>query len=193
MRKILLIVLTTGALIMMPWLRAQVPQLDWPIETVSEGHGFTEGAASSLCGRIFFSDMDNRKILFYHPETDSTEVWKEQSGTSNGLILRENLMYACEARGRSVVQYDLFKGPESRKVLTSTFRGDSLGSPNDIAIIGDHLFFSEFWIEGFRGDRGGKREIFRNRVYSYSLTDGVMDSLAFTFDTPNGVASSPDG
>jgi gluconolactonase len=193
MRNYFLILLTTWAITIMPGLRAQVPELDWPIETVSEGHGFTEGAAMSLCGRIFFTDMDNQKILHFDPDMDSTEVWQEESGRANGLFIVKNLMYACEAVGRSVVQYDLFKGPGTREVLASTFSGDSLGSPNDITRIGDHLYFSEFWIGEFHQDRGTAREIFENRVYAYSIADGVMDSLAFDFGTPNGVASSPDG
>ena len=193
MRNYLLVLLTTWALTMMPGLRAQVPELDWPIETVSEGHGFTEGAAMSLCGRIFFSDMENQKILHFDPDMDSTEVWQEESGRSNGLFIVRNLMYACEAGGRSVVGYDLFKGPASREVLASTFAGDSLGCPNDITQIGDHLYFSEFWIDGFHRNTGATREIFKNRVYSFSLADRKVDSLAFSFGTPNGVASSTDG
>lgn len=39
-------------------VNAQIPELDWPLEIVSEGHGFTEGASLAPDGRIFFSDMD---------------------------------------------------------------------------------------------------------------------------------------
>jgi len=190
---ILFIFTLPGIQAQVPVTQVRVPELDWPIEIVSEGHGFTEGAAMSLCGRIFFSDMENLKILHYNPESDSTEVWQEESGRSNGLYILKNLMYACEATGRSVVQYDLFKGPGSRKVLVSAFLEDSLGCPNDITRIGDHLYFSEFWIDGFHQNTGSTREIFKNRVYSYSLADEKVDSLAFSFGTPNGVASSPDG
>jgi len=174
-------------------LRAQVPELDWPIETVSGGHGFTEGASLAPDGKIYFSDMDNQKILYYDPISGSTEIWQQRSGKSNGLYINNNQLYACEAVGRSVVRYDLNKGPGSRKVLSSTFEGDSLGCPNDITIIGDHLYFSEFWIPAFHQNTGANREIFKNRVYALSLEDGKTDSLAFTFEMANGIASSQDG
>ncbi len=137
--------------------------------------------------------MDHHQILFYHPESDTTEVWQEESGRSNGIVIRKNLMVTCEASARSIAKYDLFEGPGSREVLVSTYLGDSLGSPNDIAIVGDRLYFSEFWIAGFHRTSGANRQIFRNRVYSWSLEHKTMDTLAFNFETPNGVAASPDG
>jgi sugar lactone lactonase YvrE len=174
-------------------LGAQIPELSWSLETVSEGHGFTEGAALAPDGTIFFSDMDNRQILRFDPETGETEVWNSRSGRSNGLLISGNTLYACEASGRCVVSYDLDSGPGSRSVVAATFRGDSLGSPNDLAIAGDKLYFSEFWIEGFHQGSGATRQIFTNRIYSVSLSGGEVDSLEFKFDTPNGIAVSPDG
>lgn len=91
------------------------------------------------------------------------------------------------------MRYDLHKGPESREVLVSTFLGDSLGSPNDLTIIGDNLYFSEFWLGMYMDNTIKEREIFLSRVYKMSLTDKELDSLTFSFGTPNGVASSPDG
>jgi len=174
-------------------LGAQIPELSWSLETVSEGHGFTEGAALAPDGSIYFSDMDNQKILRFNPETEETEVWNPTSGRSNGLYISGNTLYACEASGRCVVSYNLESGPGSRSVVAATFRGDSLGSPNDLAIFGNKLYFSEFWIEGAPQGSGATRQIFTNRVYSVSLPGGEPDSLGFNFDIPNGVAVSPDG
>ena len=186
-------ILSHGILVAALTCYSQVPELDWPIETVSQGHGFTEGAALAPDGTIYFSDMDHKRILRYDPETGHTEVWSDRSGRSNGLFISGNYLYACEASGRSVVKYDLDKGPGSRRVLATTFQGDSLGCPNDLAVIGNRLYFSDFWIDGFLGGTGATRQIFRNRVYSVPLDGGTVDSLAFSFDTPNGIASSPDG
>jgi gluconolactonase len=172
---------------------AQVPSLNWPVETVSTGHGFTEGAALAPDGSIYFSDMDRQQILRFDPGTGKTEVWNNQSGRSNGLFIAEGTLYACEASGRAVVSYDLDAGPESREILTSAFNGNRLGSPNDLTVIGQNLYFSEFWIEGFQDENGAGRQIFDNRVYKLSLQDGKVDTLEFTFETPNGVAASPDG
>lgn len=174
-------------------LPAQIPALDWPMEAVSEGHGFTEGAALGPDGSIYFSDMDRQQILRFDPETGKTEVWNDRSGRSNGLYIADGTLYACEASGRSVVQYDLARGPDSRTVLTATFNGNSLGSPNDLAVIDQHLYFSEFWIEGFYEEHSAARQIFNNRVYAVSMLDGTVDSLEFKFNTPNGIGASPDG
>ncbi len=159
-------------------LRSQIPELNWTMETVSGGHGFTEGAALAPDGRIYFSDMDNRQILRYDPVSGRTGVWSKRSGRSNGLYISGNTLYACEASG---------------SVVAATFRGDSLGSPNDLAILGGKLYFSEFWIEGFHRGSGAGRQIFKNRIYSVPLSSGEPDSLEFNFATPNGVAASPDG
>jgi sugar lactone lactonase YvrE len=172
---------------------SQVRELDWNIETVSDGHGFTEGAALAPDGSIYFSDMDQQQILRFDPETGRTGVWNDRSGRSNGLLIKGNTLYACEASGRAVVKYALDQGPGSREVLATAYAGDRLGSPNDLAIIGQTLYFSEFWIEGFQIENGAPREIFSNRVYSLSPGKEETDSLAFQFDTPNGVAASPDG
>jgi len=170
----------------------QVKELDWLIEIVSEGHGFTEGPVLTKDGKIFFTDMDNGNILRFDPSTGTTDIWNNKSGKANGLFIHSNYLYSCEAIGRSVVRYDLNKGPGSREVLASTFRGDSLGSPNDLTIIGDYLYFSEFWLGMYLDNTSNKREIFLNHVYKMSLKDLMLDTLAFTFGMPNGVAKSPD-
>jgi lactonase len=43
------------------------------------------------------------------------------------------------------------------------------------------------------GETNKTREIFLNRVYSILLSDNSLDTIAFDFELPNGVASSPDG
>ena len=68
-----------------------------------------------------------------------------------------------------------------------------MGCPNDITLIGDKLYFSEFWIASFHNEPGDEREIFRNRVYEFSLIENKLDSMEHHFGTPNGVASSTDG
>ncbi|WP_111708679.1 SMP-30/gluconolactonase/LRE family protein [Lutibacter citreus] len=174
-------------------LRAQIPKLDWPIETVSEGYGFTEGPALAIDGTLFFSDMDNGKIIKFNPLTNNTKVWQNQSGRSNGLFIKNNYLYACEALGRSIVRYNLKLGPKSREVLVSTYKGDSLGSPNDITVTDQTIFFSEFWLQNIHKDTGTTRQIFQNRVYSFNMKNKHLDTLKFDFISPNGIAISPKG
>ncbi len=67
-------------------VEAQVQKLDWLMEVVSEGHGFTEGASLGPDGSIYFSDMDKQKIQRFDPKTGKTTVWQEKSGKTNGLF-----------------------------------------------------------------------------------------------------------
>jgi len=157
---------------------AQVPELDWPIEIVSQGHGFTEGPTIAPDGQVFFSDMDNEFILRFNPASGTTIVWQNESRKSNGLYFHDNSLYACEAGGRSVVRYNLSLGPDSRNVLISKYQEDTLRGPNDLTFIGDDLFFSDF--------SGG-------RVYSMSINSQSLDTIPFNFENPNGIFSSQDG
>lgn len=171
----------------------QVQELDWPIEIVSDGHGFTEGPALAPDGKIYFTDMDNGYILVYSASTNTTNIWHDNSRKANGLMIHNNYLYACESESGAVVKYDLSQGPSSREVLTSTFRGDSLGSPNDLAIIGENLYFSEFWYNKSLKETGRKQEIFNSRIYKMSLKNNELDSIKFSFGITNGVARSSDG
>ena len=172
---------------------AQVPEMDWPIEIVSEGHGFTEGPALASDGKIYFTDMDNSNILVYNPATNATNIWNDNSRKANGLIIRDNHLFACESESGAVVKYNLSHGPDSREVLTSTFKGDSLGSPNDLTIIENNLYFSEFWLHKSIEGTGRKQEIYNSRVYNMSLETNSLDSINFSFELTNGIARSPDG
>jgi len=65
---------------------AQVQKLDWPLEVVSDGHGFTEGASLGPDGRIYFSDMDKQKINRYDPGSATTAVWVRSRRKSGGGV-----------------------------------------------------------------------------------------------------------
>ena len=173
-------------------IAGQIQELDWPIEIVSEGHGFTEGPTLASDGKIYFTDMDNSYILEYNPKLDTTIIWHDQSKSANGLRIHDNELYACEAVGGAVVKYNLSHGPKSKGILANTFMKDSLGSPNDLVIIGDNLYFSEFWLGTYLEGTRRKQEIFNSRVYKLSLTNNTLDSIPFNFKLVNGVALSPN-
>ena len=171
---------------------AQIRTLDWPIAIVSDGHGFTEGPAIDTFGMVYFSDMDASHILRFDPETGNTEVWHENSNCANGLYVAGDHLFACEAVGRVVVRYDLLKGPGSRKVLMSSYNGKRLGSPNDLTVIDQKVYFSEFYLRNrLQHEPDNEREIFLNRVYILSLESNEVDTLKYNFRMPNGVAVSP--
>ena len=171
----------------------EIPELQWEIEVLYDGDGFTEGPVLAADGSIYFSDMESSEILNYNLQTGKVSVWQDSSRTSNGLFINGNNLYACEAIGRAVTRYNIEKGPESRKVIVDKFNGKRFGSPNDITIVNDKLFFSEFFLGNRLRPLKAEREIFKNRVYIVSLSDNSIDTLKYEFKVPNGVASSPDG
>lgn len=164
-----------------------VPVLDWPIESVSTGHGFTEGPAVAPDGSVYFSDLDHGHILRFDPATGITSVWSDHSRKANGLLIDGTTLYACEAAGRAVVRYDLAAGADSREVLADRFDGHRLGSPNDLALVGDRLVFSSFYWKGILDPADTTREIDVNRCYVLSLPDRGVTALPHPFQTPNGV------
>jgi gluconolactonase len=170
---------------------APVPVLDWPIEVVSEGHGFTEGPAIAADGWVYFSDLDHGRILRFDPDTHTTTTWNDDSRKSNGLLIVGDTLYACEAAGRAVTRYDLTRGPSSRRVLADRFEGQRFGSPNDIAVVGDQLVFSSFYWKGVLDPANSAREIQDNRCYILSLADHSITALPHAFQTPNGVVYDP--
>jgi len=170
----------------------KVDELSWPVKTVYHDGGFTEGVVVASDGLVYFSDMDSSSILQYNPLTDKTILWQENSHNSNGLFIHENFLYACEAGGRALTRYDLEKGIDSREILVNSFEGKKFGSPNDLTIINDCVFFSEFYLGSVLKPINAQREIFENRVYRYSLSNKTTDTIKWNFEMPNGVAKSPD-
>lgn len=170
-----------------------IEELDWPVEIVYHDSGFAEGAAIAEDGRVYFSDMDKSVIFVYNPESKKTKVWQDNSRCSNGLFISDNHLYACEATGRAVVRYNLDKGPESREIIIDKYQGKKLGSPNDLTIINNQLFFSSFWLGNRLRPIKAEREIFTNRVYQVSLDNRSIDSVPYIIKLPNGVAKSPNG
>ncbi|MBK1879183.1 SMP-30/gluconolactonase/LRE family protein [Pelagicoccus mobilis] len=169
----------------------EIPILDWPIESVSTGHGFTEGAAIGPDGSVYFSDLENGQILKFDPDSNKTQIWTDKSHFSNGLLISGNTLYACEAAGRSVVSYDLQTGPSSRQILADKFEQKRFGSPNDLALVGDQIVFSSFYWDWILPPDDNAREIHENRSYTLSLKEGTVSKLPQHFETPNGVVFDP--
>jgi hypothetical protein len=102
-------------------------------------------------------------------KTGNTEVWHNNSNCANGLYVAGDHLFACEAVGRAVVRYDLLKGPGSRKVLMSSYNGKRLGSPNDLTVFDQKVYFSEFYLRNrLQHEPDNEREIFLTGLYFVS-------------------------
>ena len=164
--------------------------MTWEFERVAGPFGFTEGPVWDG-ETVLFSDMPSATIRRYDPESGDCEVFAEETGAANGLKFDgRGRLYACEMVGRRVVRYT----DGSVETVADRFEGDRFNSPNDLAIRGDSLWFTDpdYATDWEPDDKA--LDLDHRSVYHVDLSEG--NRLArVTDDTtqPNGILVSPDG
>ncbi len=154
---------------------------------------FTEGPAVDEDGTLYFSDIENNRILRLRPD-GTREIFREPSHRTNGNTFdRNRRLYHCEGAefgpggGRRVTRTDLNTG--QYEVLTERFDGLRYNSPNDICIDGlGRVFFTD----PRYGDRSDM-EMTIEGVYRID-TDGQVTRILAQPDIerPNGIAVTQD-
>ena len=157
---------------------------------------FTEGPVWHPSGNVYFSDIENNRIMRRDPR-GAVHVYRTPSGRANGLVFdTQGRLVACEGSreggNRRVTRTEL---DGSITVLTAAFEGKRYNSPNDIVCDKDgYLFFTD--------PRYGSRddlEIFDENgksiegVYRIDPDGKVHRLLSHQIERPNGIAVSPDG
>jgi len=154
---------------------------------------FTEGPAVDADGNVFFSDIQNNRIV--KRSSDGTlSVWRADSGRANGNMF--------DAKGRLVTCEGAEFGPGGRRritrtdmktgvleVLTERFEGKRYNSPNDLVIdnVGRIYFTDPRY--GDKSDLEMKIE----GVYRIELDGSVARLLGQpAIEKPNGITISPD-
>ena len=161
--------------------------------TTATSIAFTEGPAYAADGRLFFSDIENNRVLCLHPD-GSRSTFREPSGRTNGNAFdREGRLYHCEGAefgtggGRRVTRTDLETG--SYEVLTDTVDGVRYNSPNDICIDGQGR---AYFTDPCYGDRS-LMELDIEGVYRIDLDGSVSRFLEQpAIERPNGIAVTQD-
>lgn len=166
-------------------MSAQRHWLENPVVTVvKSGYQFLEGPvwADSV---LLFSDIPANRVYKYSLRNDSVSVFLNNSGNSNGLSLdlEGNLLLAQHGR-RGISRWA--SGVE--EPIARLFEGDSLNSPNDLAVKSSG---SIFFTDPPYGITPGEAEIGFNGIYSVT-TNGNLHLLDSTLDRPNGIDFSPD-
>lgn len=154
---------------------------------------FTEGPAVDADGTVYFSDIENNRILKLTPDGVRT-VFREPSGRTNGQTFdAEGRLWHCEgaefgAGGRRrVSRTNLVTGEYT--VVTERYDGARYNSPNDVCVDGlGRVYFTD----PRYGDRSDM-EMSIEGVYRIDLDGSVHRILEQpTIDRPNGIAVTQD-
>ena len=178
------------------------------VETVASGFVFTEGPALAPDGSIYFTDIPRNAIHRYDPESGETTRFTGESGGANGLLFSPDGdgLYACAGKARTLHHYrfrptvsidggdyepvdELVDDPQP---LTMTFEGKRWNSPNDLAIHGRGIYFTDPRYGNREGMELGVEGVYVLTVEpaAHQLTAvRLIDDLV----RPNGIAISADG
>lgn len=163
---------------------------DWDVAV--EGRvAFTEGPAWHPSGNVYFSDIENNRIMRRDPD-GIIHVYRTPSGKANGLAFdSEGRLIACEGHregGNRRVTRTEHNGTIT--VLTDRYEGKRFNSPNDLAIDSKgRIYFTD----PRYGDREGM-EVFSEDgravegVYRIDPGGKVTQVIAHEVDRPNGIA-----
>jgi gluconolactonase len=150
---------------------------------------FTEGPVEGPDGRVYFSDIGNR-VMVYDPKSGKTAVFREPGGRTNGLKFdAKGRLVACEGAntggGRRI---SLTEKDGTVKLLADRFAGKRFNSPNDLTIDAKgRIYFSD---PRYVGDE--PRELDHESVYRID-PDGSVHRVTTDTSKPNGLVISPDG
>lgn len=156
------------------------------LETLAEGFQFTEGPLWNPDGSLLFQDIKAERTYRLSPG-GSVQLVREHTGAANGqTFAADGRVFFCEQNGRRISA--MAPDGTAVEVITETWSGHRLNSPNDIVSRSDgRLYFTD----PPYGVTPDAREIAFQGVY---LLDGLGQArlLANDFEKPNGLAFSPD-
>lgn len=160
---------------------------------------FVEGPAWRNDGNVFFTDIENNRIMRKDP-TGKVHVFRQPSGKANGLLFDpQERLHACEGHreggNRRVTRTEL---DGSITILTDRFEGKRYNSPNDL-VMDDHgrIYFTDPRYGGYEGTEPVEQfdEIGEpiEGVYRIDPDGEVSRVIEHEVQRPNGIAISADG
>ena len=164
-----------------------------PSVTAATALAFTEGPAVDQEGNVYFSDIENNRIMKLAAD-GTRSVFREPSGRTNGQTFdQQGRLYHCEGAefgpggGRRVSRTDLSTG--QHEVLTERYDGQRYNSPNDICVDGQgRIYFTD----PRYGDRSDM-EMEIEGVYRIDLDGSVTRIIQQPdIERPNGIALTQD-
>ena len=100
---------------------------------------FTEGPAYHRDGSVFYTDIQNNRIMRLAPGAEIADTFLRPSGRANGLMFdAKGFLVACQGNekgglgGRRIVRIDPIS--KEQTVIIDKFDGKRFNSPNDLCI-----------------------------------------------------------
>lgn len=154
---------------------------------------FTEGPAWHPSGNVYFSDIENVRIM-RRDGAGKVHIYRLPSGRSNGLMFdRRGRLLACEGGGeggnRRVTRTEL---DGTITVLADRYDGKRLNSPNDLAIDSKHRIY---FTDPRYGDRSDLEQFDADGrdiegVYRIDPDGAITRIIRHEVHRPNGIAIS---
>jgi gluconolactonase len=151
-----------------------------------DGEGITEGPVWHPAGYLTFVRHHLSKLFRWSPDTDVTEVIRENTGYGNGCTLDlQGRLVMCEGENRRISRTE---HDGSVIALTTEWHGNRYNKPNDVVCRSDgSLFFTD---PAGRVDES-KRQLGFSGVFRIGV-DGEVHVATDECEYPNGLAFSPD-
>jgi gluconolactonase len=176
-------------------LRENCLSADHPL--TPEGRvAFTEGPAWHPSGNVYFSDIENNRIMRRDPN-GVMHVYRTPSGRANGLMFdSQGRLIACEGHreggNRRLTRTEL---DGTLTILTDNYNGHRYNSPNDLAIdskgriyFTDPRYRDREGLEIFDADNKPIEGVYRLDPESLEVTQIITHEV----QRPNGIAVSAD-
>jgi gluconolactonase len=167
---------------------------DRSVARLFSGGRWLEGPGYHPAGRfVLFSDIPNDRILRYDEVSERTDVFLAPAGFTNGRTVdRQGRFVTCQHGERRVIRNE---HDGSVKVLTASYNGHRLNSPNDVVEHSDGSIWFTDPSYGIHTDYEGHEassEIGSRNVYRLDPDNGNLTAVVDDFAQPNGLAFSPD-
>ncbi len=156
---------------------------------------FTEGPAWRSSGNVYFTDIENNRIMRRDPK-GVLHVYRTPSNRANGLLFDpKGRLHACEGgtpdSPRRVTRTEL---DGTITVLADNYKGKKFNAPNDLVMDSKgRIYFTDPRYNTSEGleqfDKNGKRI---EGVYRIDAPGKVTRIITHEVDRPNGIVISPD-
>jgi sugar lactone lactonase YvrE len=149
---------------------------------------FTEGPTLDAQGAVLFTDIPNNRIMRFDPKSGETSVWRENSGSANGLKTSpDGVILVCQGADGGPRQLSAIDANGTLTVIADNIDGKKFNAPNDVDVApnGDLHFTDPRYT--------GKEPLELDYEGVFLVRDGKVSVATKELQRPNGIVISHDG